>query len=225
MTNDLTEYPHIEPIKLVAVDAALERIDPNCRVGLYSDIIRKELERALYDQLSDEQNTLRYLWASELRKLNNFLKRLQGKPPTPERLRLRISELHEVTKHFLNARLNISGDHGIGLAELDLGSPNVLDELRKAIYHTRAVHRRKPGGGHHRSLHDVTNAVRRVYRRASGKKPTLTSTTSAERLPRQMNFYEELLLESIKVIKPRLTLNGARELDRAATGQRLKPPK
>ena len=222
MTNDLTEYPHIEPTKLVAVDAALERIDPNCYVGLYSEIIRKELERALYDQLYDGQDTLRYLWAGELRKLNNFLKRLQGKTPTPERLRVRISELHEVTKHFLNARLKISGNPEIGLAELDLGSPNDLDELRKAICHTRAVHREKPGGGHHRSFHDVTNAVRRVYTLASGKKPTLTSDTSAARLPRQMNFYEELLLESIKVIKPHMTLNGARELDRTATGQRLK---
>ena len=222
MTNGLTEYTHIEPIKLVSLDAALERIDPNCYVGLYSEIIRKELERALYDQLSDEQNTLRYLWGGELRKMNNFLKRLQGQPPAPERLRLRISELHEVTKHFLNARLKISGNSKIGLAELNLGSPNDLDELKKAIYHTRAVHREKPGGGHHRSLHDVTNAVRRVYTQASGKKPTLTSDTSAARLPRQMNFYEELLLESIKVIKPHMTLNGARELDRAATGQRLK---
>jgi hypothetical protein len=222
MTNGLTEYTHIEPIKLVSLDAALERIDPNCYVGLYSEIIRKELERALYDQLSDEQNTLRYLWGGELRKLNNFLKRLQGQPPTPERLRLRISELHEVTKHFLNARLKISGNSKIGLAELNLGSPNDLDELKKAIYHTRSVHREKPGGGHHRSLHDVTNAVRRVYTQASGKKPTLTSDTSAARLARQMNFYEELLLESIKVIKPHMTLNGARELDRAATGQRLK---
>ena len=76
MINGLTEYPHIETIKLVAVDAALERIDPNCYVGLYSEIIRKELELALYDQLYDEQDNLRYLWASELRKLNNFLKRL-----------------------------------------------------------------------------------------------------------------------------------------------------
>ena len=225
MTDGLTECPHIEPIKLVAVDAALERIDPKCFVGLYSEIIRRELERALHDQLSDEQGTLRYLWAGELRKLNNFLKRLQGKPPTPERLRLRISELHEVTKHFLNARLKISGNSKIGLAELNLGSPNDLDELKKAIYHTRAVHREKPGGGHHRSLHDVTNAVRRVYTQASGKKPTLTSDTSAERLPRQMNSYEELLLESVKVIKPHMTLNGARELDRAATGKRLKAPK
>ena len=225
MTNGLTEYPHIEPIKLAAVDAALERIDPNCYVGLYSEIIRKELERALYDQLYDEQDNLRYLWAGELRKLNNFLKRLRDKPPTPERLRVSISELHEVTKHFLNARLKISGDHGIGLVELDLGSPNDLDELRNAIYHTRAVHRRKPGGGHHRSLHDVANAVRRVYTQANGKKPTLTSDTSAERLLRQMNSYEELLLESIKVIKPHMTLNGARELDRATTGQRLKAPK
>ena len=108
------------------------------------------------------------------------------------------------------------------MAELNLGSPKDLDELIKAIDHTRAVHRKKPGGGHHRSLHDVTNAVRRVYTQASGKKPTLTSDTSAEHLPRQMNFYEELLLESIKVIKPHMTLNGARELDRAATGQRLK---
>jgi hypothetical protein len=188
MTNGLTEYPHIEPTKLVAVEAALLRINPKCYVGLYSEIIRKELERALYDQLADEQNTLRYLWGGELRKMNNFLKRLQGQPPAPERLRLRISELHEVTKHFLNARLKISGDHGVGLAELDLGSPNDLDELRKAIYHTRAVHREKPGGGHHRSLHDVTNAVRRVYTQASGKKPTLTSDTSAARLPRQMTF-------------------------------------
>jgi hypothetical protein len=40
-----------------------------------------------------------------------------------------------------------------------------------------------------------------------------------------MNSYEELLLASVKVIKPHLTLNGARELDRAATGQRLKVPK
>jgi hypothetical protein len=89
----------------------------------------------------------------------------------------------------------------------------------------QAVHREKPGGGHHRSFHNVTNAVRRVYTLASDKKPTLTSDTSAARLPRQMNFYEELLLESIKVIKPHMTLNGARELDRAATGQRLKAPK
>ena len=194
MTNGLTEFLHIEPTKLVAVDAALERIDPNCYVGLYSEIIRKELERAFYDQLYDEQDNLRYLWAGELRKLNNFLKRLRDKPPTPERLRVSISELHEVTKHFLNARLKISGDPEIGLAELDLGSPNNLDGLRKAIYHTRAVHRKKPGGGHHRSFHNLTNAVRRVYTLASGKKPTLTSDTSAARLPRQMNLYEELLL-------------------------------
>jgi hypothetical protein len=222
MTNDLTAYPNIDTIKLAAVDAALKRIDPNCYVGLYSEIIRKELERALYDQIRDKQNTIGYLWADELGKLNNFLKRMRDKPPPPQCLRTRISELHQVTRQFLDARLKISGDLGIGLAELDLGLSKDLDELTKAICHTRAVHREKPGGGHHRSLHDVTNAVRRVYTQASGKKPTLTSDTSAARLPRQMNFYEELLLESIKVIKPHMTLNGARELDRAATGQRLK---
>ena len=222
MINSQMEYPHIEAIKLIAVEAALLRIDPKCYVGLYSEIIRRELERALYDQLSDKNGTLRYLAADELRRLNNLLKCLRNKPPTPNRLQVTISELHEVTKHFLNARLKISGKSKIGLAELDLGSPNDLDELKKAIDHTRAVHREKPGGGHHRSLHDVTNAVRRVYTQASGKKPTLTSDTSAARLPKQMNSYEELLLESIKVIKPHITLNGARELDRAATGQRLK---
>ena len=105
MGNGLTEYPRIEIIQLAAVDAALKRIDPDCYIDLYAEIIRKELERALYDQLFDEQNTLRYLWAGELRKLNSFLKRLRDKPPTPERLRVRISELHEVTYHFLNARL------------------------------------------------------------------------------------------------------------------------
>jgi hypothetical protein len=220
--KNFTEHPHIEAIKLIAVEAALLRIDPNCYVSLYSEIVRRELERALYDQLSDKNGTLRYLAADELRRLNNLLKRLRDKPPTPNRLQLTISKLHEVTKHFLNARLKISGKSKIGLAELDLGSPNDLDELKKAIDHTRAVHREKPGGGHHRSLHDVTNAVRRVYTQASGKKPTLTSDTSAARLPKQMNSYEELLLESIKVIKPHITLNGARELDRAATGQRLK---
>ena len=57
--KNFTRHQHIEPFKLVAVDAALERIDPNCYVGLYSEIICKEIERALYDQLSDEQNTLR----------------------------------------------------------------------------------------------------------------------------------------------------------------------
>ena len=225
MINSQMEYPHIEAIKLIAVEAALLRIDPKCYVGLYSEIIRRELERALYDQLSDKNGALRYLAADELRRLNNLLKRLRDKPPTPNRLQVTISELHEVTKHFLNARLKISGKSKIGLAELDLGSPNDLDELKKAIDHTRAVHREKPGGGHHRSLHDVTNAVRRVYTQASGKKPTLTSDTSAARLPKQMNSYEELLLESIKVIKPHITLNGARELDRAATGQRLKARK
>ena len=225
MTNDLTAYPNIDTIKLAAVDAALKRIDPNGYVGLYAEIIRKELELALYDQIRDKQNTIGYLWADELTKLNNFIKRMRDKPPPPERLRARISELHEVTYHFLNARLKISGDPEIGLAELDLGLSKDLDELTKAICHTRAVHREKPGGGHHRSLHDVANAVRRVYTQASGKKPTLTSDTSAERLPRQMNSYEELLLESVKVIKPHMTLNGARELDRAATGQRLKAPK
>ena len=225
MTNSQMEYPYIEAVKLIAVEAALLRIDPNCYVGLYSEIIRRELERALYDQLSDKNGTLRYLAADELRRLNNLLKRLRNKPPTPNRLQVTISELHEVTKHFLNARLKISGKSKIGLAELDLGSPNDLDELKKAIDHTRAVHREKPGGGHHLSLHVVTNAVRRVYTQASGKKPTLTSDTSAARLPKQMNSYEELLLESIKVIKPHITLNGARELDRAATGQRLKARK
>ena len=225
MGNGLTEYPRIEIIQLAAVYAALKRIDPDCYIGLYAEIIRKELERALYDQLFDEQNTLRYLWAGELRKLNSFLKRLRDKPPTPERLRVRILELHEVTYHFLNARLKISGDPEIDLADLNLESSQDLDELRKAISDTRAIHREKPGGGHHRSLHDVTNAVRRVYTMASGKKPTLTSDTSAERLPRQMNSYEELLLESVKVIKPHMTLNGARELNRAATGQRLRAPK
>ena len=219
------EYPHIEAIKLIAVEAALLRIDPKCYVGLYSEIIRRELERALYDQLSDKNGALRYLAADELRRLNNLLKRLRDKPPPPRRLQVTISKLHEVTKHFLNARLKISGKSKIGLAELDLGSPNDLDELKKAIDHTRAVHREKPGGGHHLSLHVVTNAVRRVYTQASGKKPTLTSDTSAARLPKQMNSYEELLLESIKVIKPHITLNGARELDRAATGQRLKARK
>ncbi|MDE0784566.1 MAG: hypothetical protein OSB34_15475, partial [Planktomarina sp.] len=109
MTNALTEYPHIDTIKLAAVDAALKRIDPNGYVGLYAEIIRKELELALYDQIRDKQNTIGYLWADELTKLNNFLKRMRDKPPPPERLRARISELHEVTYHFLNARLKISG--------------------------------------------------------------------------------------------------------------------
>jgi hypothetical protein len=67
---------------------------------------------------------------------------LRAKPPTLERLRERISELHEVTKHFLNARLKISGNPEIGLAELDLESPNDLDELRKAIYHTSSTPRK-----------------------------------------------------------------------------------
>ena len=82
--KNFTRHPHIEAIKLIAVEAALLRIDPNCYVGLYSEIIRRELERALYDQLSDKKGTLRYLAADELRKLNNLLKRLRGKPPTPE---------------------------------------------------------------------------------------------------------------------------------------------
>jgi hypothetical protein len=73
-----------------------------------------------------------------------------------------------VTYHFLNARLKISGDPEIDLADLNLESSQDLDELRKAISDTRAIHREKPGGGHHRSLHDVTNAVRRVYTMASG---------------------------------------------------------
>ena len=50
MRNGLTEYPRIEIIQLAAVDAALKRIDPDCYIGLYAEIIRKELERALYDQ-------------------------------------------------------------------------------------------------------------------------------------------------------------------------------
>ena len=73
---------------------------------------------------------------------------MRDKPPTPERLRVRISELHEVTYHFLNARLKISGDPEIDLADLNLESSQDLDELRKAISDTRAIHREKPGGGH-----------------------------------------------------------------------------
>ena len=55
MKNCLTEYPNIEIINMAAVVAALIRIGPDCNVGLYAEIIRKELERALYDQLFDEK--------------------------------------------------------------------------------------------------------------------------------------------------------------------------
>jgi hypothetical protein len=225
LTNSLIPYQQVATSQLAPVDEALRRIAPCGTNGLYSELIRNALERALYDQNRDKQNVKPDLWDDELRKLNNFLRRLRDKPPTVERLQTRISELHEVTRHFLNARLKLRSDTKKGLDDLDLGLQQDLDDLTQAISNTRAAHRDKPGGGHHRSLHDVANSVRRVYKLASGKKPTLTSDTSAQRLPRQMNSYEELLLASVKVIKPHLTLNGARELDRAATGQRLKVPK
>ena len=57
MRNGLTEYPRIEIIQLAAVDAALKRIDPDCYIGLYAEIIRKELERALYDQLFGDKSS------------------------------------------------------------------------------------------------------------------------------------------------------------------------
>ena len=222
MTNSLIPYPQIDTSQLTLVDEALKRIDLNCKIGLYSELIRSALELALYDQNKDSQNVGPDLWDDELRSLNNLLKRLRDEPPTQKRLHAHIADLHEVTRHFLNARLKMSSDTGKGLAELDLGLPQDLDDLTHAISSTRAVHRDKPGGGHHASLHEVTNSIRQVYQMISGKKPTLTSNTSAEHLPRQMNSYEELLLESIKVIEPHLTLNGARNLDRAATGKRLK---
>jgi len=222
MTNSITPYPQIDTSKLTHVDAALKRIDPYGKIGLYSELIRSALELALYNQNKDSQNVGPDLWGDELRKLNNLLKRMRDKPPTQKRLHARIADLHEVTRHFLNARLKMNNDTGKGLAKLNLELPQDLDDLTHAISNTRAFHRDKPGGGHHASLHEVTNSVRQVYQMISGKKPTLTSNTSAVRLPRRMNSYEELLLQSIKVIEPHLALDGARNLDRAATGKRLK---
>ena len=132
MTNSLIPYQQVATSQLAPVDEALRRIAPCGTNGLYSELIRNALERALYDQNRDKQNVKPDLWDDELRKLNNFLRRLRDKPPTVERLQTRISELHEVTRHFLNARLKLRSDTKKGLDDLDLGLQQDLDDLRKA---------------------------------------------------------------------------------------------
>ena len=113
MTNGLTEYPHIEPTKLVAVEAALERIDPNCYVSLYSEIIHKELERALYDQLSDGQNTLRFHTQKQLQKASLLPKNVRaGHITIKERLFLPPPHLLGLIKTELSQQIAMQSPQG-----------------------------------------------------------------------------------------------------------------
>jgi hypothetical protein len=225
MSDIVIPYKILEIDLFNNVETALKNINSTANVGIHLIRIKAAVERAIFDEEKDTAFEQTGPWSEELRKLNNFLKRLKDKPPTHNRIKKRIEELHEVTKYFLNARLKISGTSGKGLSELNLGSIEDLEELKMAVSHTRKIHHEKPGGGNHNSIYDVVRCVQWSYSKLSGKKPTLTSQDSAVRFPKDMNAYEELLLETIKIITPHATANSARELERATRGSRKKKPR
>jgi hypothetical protein len=121
MSDIVIPYKILEIDLFNNVETALKNINSTANVGIHLIRIKAAVERAIFDEEKDTAFEQTGPWSEELRKLNNFLKRLKDKPPTHNRIKKRIEELHEVTKYFLNTRLKISGTSGKGLSELNLG--------------------------------------------------------------------------------------------------------
>ena len=212
MADIVISYKTLEIDLFNNVETALKNINSTANVGIHLIRIKAAVERAIFDEERDAAFEGHDLWSEELRKLNNFLKRLKDKPPTHNRIKKRIEELHEVTKYFLNTRLKISGTSGKGLSELNLGSIEDLEELKMAVSHSRKIQFLETG------LDDLPG----VYVRSSGELILLP--------PHELNFDSDFGLVARSMYEREDTLapfgipylpDGLRKMIRAAERQTL----
>ncbi len=94
---------------------------------------------------------------------------------------------------FIEMRLRMAEPTRTGFGDLDLTAPSELAALRGAVGAARRWIGEKPGTEHGPTIRELMAEVGRVYRRATGKRPGLSSS-QAGTSPNYATPFEELLM-------------------------------
>lgn len=125
-----------------------------------------------------------------------------------------LSELSEEGRTFIEMRLRMANPPCASLAKLDLENAADLAVLRDAVGAARQWLGDKPGTEHGAPIRKLVAEVGRLYRRATGKRPGISSSQAATG-PSYSTPFEEVLMTTLAEAGTSLTLEAARSLYRS----------
>lgn len=123
------------------------------------------------------------------------------------------NELSSEGRTFIEMRLRMAEPPRTGFSGLDLSDPADFTTLRDAVGAARRWLGEKPGTEHSASTRALVREVDRVYRRATGKEPGLSSL-QATAGPSYTTPFEALLLAVLAEAGTPLSVEAARSLYR-----------
>jgi len=115
---------------------------------------------------------------------------------------------------FIEMRLWMADPTLNGFKSLDLANAPDLARLRDAVGAARRWLAAKPGWEHGPAVRELMAEVGRLYRRATGKRPGLSSSEAAAG-PSYLTPFEELLMVALAEAGMPLSLEAARSLYRS----------
>lgn len=124
------------------------------------------------------------------------------------------AELSEDGQTFTEMRLKMADPPRAGFAELDLDNATDLAVLRDAVGAARQWLGKKPGRAHGPAIRELTAEVARLYQRATGEPPGISSSETGAG-PGYMTPFEEVLMATLTEAGTPLSLDGARSLYRS----------
>ena len=134
------------------------------------------------------------------------------------------SKLSEEGRTFIEMRLGMANPPRGSLANLDLEDAADLAVLQDAVAAARRWLGDKPGTEHGAPIRTLVGEVARLYRRATGKRPGISSS-EAVASPGYMTPFEEVLMTTLSEAGTPLTLEAARSLYRSELRGKPKKPK
>lgn len=147
------------------------------------------------------------------RQLDSFHRSL-GRTATMRSAAKHWAGLSQESRIFIEMRLRMADPPRASFAKLDLDDASDLAVLRDAVGAARRWLGEKPGRAHGPAIRELVAEVGRAYRRATGKRPGLSSSEAVAG-PGYATPFEEVLVAVLAEAGMPLSLEAARSLYRA----------
>lgn len=150
----------------------------------------------------------------ELSKLNALIRRIKNKPVNLNKVLSHVDDLHIAAHHFLDYEVRkLLSAQPIGSNQKS--AEHSLKTALAALENTRKYFREPSGSRYSQAKLDLARALVSIYESASGE-PFGISSSSTPMGPDYMTPSERYLYASLKLVDRYTTINGMRELYRAA---------
>lgn len=190
--------------------------DKSC-LNLYRQLTLNEIQKYRKARRTDRE-AVTSISSVELTKLNTLIRLLKKSPINLQKVLSHVADLQLATKHFLDFEVK-----KLLSAQADESSrnriANSLEIALAALEYTRAYFREPSGSRYSQAQLDLVRALANIYKTASGKKIGVGSSSTTLGSD-YMTPSEHFLYAALKLANKHTTIEGMRELYRAANRQK-----